>query len=90
MASGLSRTDQITFCDEAKTWKRTEIDAAALSAGVQGGIKYYPKRIAGEQKIDEVCYYLVHWHGYKGHPTWEPADTMIEDVPLLVQKFLDN
>ena len=24
MASGLSRTDQITFCDEAKTWKRTE------------------------------------------------------------------
>lgn len=44
-------------------------------------------RIIGWRKLDKVLQYQIVWEGYK-EPTWEPAEMILQDAPLLVEKYL--
>lgn len=54
---------------------------------VRGDIsKYVPEKILGNKIIKRKKHYLVKWRGYD-ETTWEPANTLKQDVPDMVNKY---
>lgn len=51
--------------------------------------KYKVERIIGKKKIKGKVYYNVKWKGYT-KPTYEPKDTLIEDVPDMIADYESN
>src|SRR2546423_13101960 len=52
---------------------------------------YIPKRILKQRIRKGQLQYLVKWERYpKSEATWEPADSLKEDVPNLIADFLQN
>jgi hypothetical protein len=46
-------------------------------------------RIGGKRTREGIQYYQVFWEGFV-EPSWEPADMIEEDAPLVVKAFLDD
>jgi hypothetical protein len=46
-------------------------------------------RIGGKRTREGIRYYQVFWEGFV-EPSWEPADMIEEDAPLVVKAFLDD
>ncbi len=52
----------------------------------QGQKEYVIEKIVRREKRGKEDGYRVRWKGYK-EETWEPAETLREDVPTLVERF---
>lgn len=51
--------------------------------------KYRVKKIIGHRGQGRAKQYHVRWYGFD-QPTWEPAKTIEEDVPEMVQEYEDS
>ena len=53
--------------------------------------RYIPEKILRQQIRNGVLQYLVKWERYpESEATWESADKLQEDVPDMINKFLDT
>ena len=53
--------------------------------------RYIPERILKQRIRKGQLQYLVKWERYpESEATWEPADSLKEDVPNLIADFLQN
>ena len=53
---------------------------------IEGQKQYVIERIVRREKRDGADGYIIKWKGYKER-TWEPEETLRQDVPELINKF---